>query len=83
MFIIGLIGLALRVLEVLILVRVVFSFVPQWGRNPFGQIVIAITEPLLAPLRAVARVGGSGMALDFSPMIALIIIHIVRAVLHV
>ena len=70
---------ALRLLEILLLVRVVISWVPPWSRSVWGRIVIAITEPVLYPLRRIARLpAGPGMSLDFSPMIALVILQIVR-----
>jgi YggT family protein len=70
---------ALRLIEVLLLVRVVISWVPQWNRSVWGRVVIALTEPILFPLRRVARIpAGPGMSLDISPMIALVILQIVR-----
>jgi len=78
-----LISTILNVLEVLIIARVILSFVPQWERHPAGLIVVTVTEPVLRPLRRVVLVGGSGMALDFSPMVALLVIHAVRLVLHI
>ena len=78
-----LIGGLLRLLEILIIIRVILSFVPAWQRNSVGIIVVAVTEPLLLPFRNTARVQGAGMGLDFSPMILLLIIHVVRLLLHV
>jgi len=72
-----LIGWLLHLLQILIFARCILSFVPTWQKQPLGLLVIALTEPVLKPLRAVARVGGSGVAIDFSPMIALFIISIV------
>ena len=66
----------LHALQILILARCVLSFVPAWQRQPLGLIIIALTEPILRPLRSVVRIGGSGAALDFSPMIAFLIISV-------
>ena len=74
------IGWLLQLLQILILARCVLSFVPAWQRQPLGQLIIALTEPILRPLRSVVRVGGSGMAIDFSPMIALLIISVLSQV---
>ncbi|MBV9867752.1 MAG: YggT family protein [Abitibacteriaceae bacterium] len=71
----------LKLAEILILVRVVLSFVPQWQRQPFGLLVVALTEPILRPLRSAIPVGNSGISLDFSPMIALFIIQIIRTLI--
>lgn len=81
MFILILLSTSLKVAEILILVRVILSFVPQWQRQPFGLLVTALTEPMLRPLRRAIPVGNSGIALDFSPMIALFIIQIIRTLI--
>jgi YggT family protein len=48
--------------------------------NPFMQFLIQLTEPLLAPLRAyVPPVGG----LDFTPMIALILLWVFEQLLQI
>lgn len=70
----SLIGFLLQALKILLFVRVILSFVPHLERTPWGKVVFVLTEPLLKPLRSFTRVGGSGMALDFSPMVALLII---------
>jgi uncharacterized protein YggT (Ycf19 family) len=71
-----LIGWLLHLLQILIFARCILSFAPAWQRQPWGRIIIALTEPILRPLRSVVRIGGSGVALDFSPMIALFIISV-------
>ena len=76
-----LLGWILHLLQILILARCVLSFVPRWQYSPLGQLIIALTEPILRPLRSVVKVGGTGMAIDFSPMIALVIISILSRVI--
>ena len=65
-----------------ILARVILSFAgliirpphPQWLIN-LDNLVISITEPVLGPIRRMLpNVGG----LDFSPMVVLIILLIIR-----
>ena len=73
-------GWILHLLQILILARCVLSFVPRWQYSPLGQLIIVLTEPILRPLRSVVKFGG-GMALDFSPMIALVIISVLSRVL--
>jgi len=62
---------------------IVRSFLPWFGvsyYHPLMRFLIEITEPLLAPLRhVIPPVGG----LDFSPMVALLIIWAVQQVFHV
>lgn len=65
-----------------ILARVILSFAgliirpphPQWLIN-LDNLVISITEPVLGPIRRMLpNIGG----LDFSPMVVLIILLIIR-----
>lgn len=77
-----LLALSLKLLEILIFARVIVSWVPAWQRQPFGQLVTGVTEPLLQPLRNAIRIGGSGSYIDFSPMIALFIIQAVRSIIR-
>lgn len=69
-------------LEILILVRIVFSFVqvspyhPTWG--PVYRFVYNATEPLLGPIRRMLPPMGG---LDFSPMVLLILADILRRLL--
>lgn len=78
-----LIGGLLRALQILIVIRVILSFVPMWQRQPVGRIIVGLTEPLLLPFRRMTQVQGSGMGIDFSPMVVLLIIHVIRLVLRV
>jgi YggT family protein len=62
------------VLQILIFVRVVLSWLPL-GSNPVSDLVIRLTDPILSPLRRVLPRFGM---LDLSPMIALLIIVVVQ-----
>lgn len=65
-------------LEVVVLARVLLSFVDPAGRSRFAPFIHATTEPLLAPIRKVLP--RTGM-LDFSPFIAVFILGmLLRAV---
>jgi len=75
------IDLLFRILQLLILVRVILSWLniyPHRYSNPLVNWVYEITEPILAPLRNL--IGPVGM-LDFSPLIALIVLQIVEQIL--
>jgi YggT family protein len=73
------------ILRFLILIRIILSFFPvnPYGNNVIYQFVVflrQLTEPVLAPFRSLIpplRVGGGGY-LDFSPIIALIVLDLVR-----
>lgn len=61
-----------------LLAAVILSWVRPPGRNPLVRIVHAVTEPVLAPIRKVLpAVGG----LDFSPMILLLGLQLLRNLL--
>ena len=65
-------------LQIVILARVLLSWMP--ARLPFGlgEFVFSVTEPILAPIRrALPFMGG----MDFSPLIALFAIQIVSSIL--
>lgn len=66
------VDLLTQALAILIIVRVVASWVVRdpWS-NGIVKMVYELTEPVLAPIRKMFPVGG----LDFSPMIALILLQ--------
>jgi YggT family protein len=78
------ISLAFQLYEFLILIRVLLTWINTDPynpviRHPIVQILHQITEPVLQPLRRVIPpIGG---ALDISPVIALILLDILRRVL--
>jgi YggT family protein len=63
--------LLVLVLWVLVLVRVVISWVDPPGRNPVSRQVILLTEPFLAPIRRFLPATG---ALDLSPLILMLVL---------
>lgn len=65
-------------LFVAIIVVVVLSFVAPDGRNPAAQLVWSLTEPVLGPARRLLPPMGG---LDFSPLLVLFLIHVVRGYL--
>ena len=68
-----------------ILIRALLSFiVPVMGNQPhpilvsFQDVMIQLTEPILAPLRRVLPTVG---AFDLSPMVAIIILVVIQRVI--
>lgn len=59
------------VLWILVLGRVILSWVDPTGRNALSQYVFAMTEPLLAPIRRLLP--RTGM-FDFSPLILMLVL---------
>jgi len=76
-FIVGAATLANKFINVyftLIIFGVAISWLPVLQNNPFAEIVVAVTAPVLRPIqRVLPRPGG----LDFSPIIALIILQLI------
>ncbi|MSQ13694.1 MAG: YggT family protein [Dehalococcoidia bacterium] len=66
------------VLQILIFVRIVLSWLPL-GPNPVSEFVIRLTDLILSPLRRVLPKFGM---FDLAPMIALLIIVVVQRVLQ-
>ena len=73
------------VLTLSIFARVILSFViPLAGSNPhpllisLNRLVNQITEPILGPIRRLLPTFG---AFDFSPMVALVVLWVIREVL--
>ena len=65
-------------LEVVVLARVLLSFVDPAGRSRFAPFVQSTTEPLLAPIRKVLPRTG---VVDFSPFVAVLVLGVLlRAV---
>lgn len=58
-------------LWLLILARVILSYVDPGGRSRFAAFVISTTEPILAPIRRILPPTGM---FDLSPLIVLLIL---------
>jgi YggT family protein len=65
-------------LWLLILARVILSWVDPGGRSRFAAFVISTTEPILAPVRRILPPTGM---FDLSPLIVLLVLGVImRAV---
>jgi len=62
----------------ILIIRVIMSWVNANPYNPIVRIVYALTEPVLAPIRRILPPLGG---LDFSPMVVLIAIMLLRSIL--
>jgi len=68
-------------LELLILADVILSWIPISALQPVKKVVSNLTEPILGTIRKLLEksiIGGKGMTLDFSPIIAIILIRAVN-----
>lgn len=82
-FLVSLIDLVYKVVFWAIILRALLSwFRPHnysRGYNQLARLIYQITEPLLAPVRNYLPTGGMGI--DFSPLIVIFLLQIVRNVL--
>ena len=65
------VGLILMILWLLVLGRVLMSWVDPMGRTQIGGFLIQATEPILAPVRRVMPQTGM---FDFSSLIVLLVL---------
>jgi YggT family protein len=70
---------------ILLFARILLSWIPRLPYNPVLRSVVdfihQVTDPYLNLFRRILPpVGGSGFALDLSPIIAIFVLYIVRAI---
>jgi len=72
--IIGVTALFLKVFFFALIISVILSWVAQGSHNPAGLLINQICEPLLVPIR---RILPSMGGLDFSPIVAFLILNLI------
>lgn len=77
-FIISIISVAVEIYIWLIVGRVLLSLLQPRTFHPIFRFIYEITEPVLAPLR---RILPPAMNIDFSPLVAIIILEILKTLL--
>ena len=73
-----LINTLFRVYEVIVIIRVLFSWIRVDTYHPVVQWVYRLTEPLLEPIRRLLPTGRIGI--DFSPFLLLLALSLVRRI---
>ena len=78
--VVGLLVLIVQAFLVIVLIRVVFSFISPFPTNPVSRFAWQVTEPVLAPIR---RVLPPMSGIDFSPLvvwvIAIVLINLLQS----
>ena len=74
----AMIGMLIYLYSIIILARVLMSWVQVDPNSPLARTLIDLTEPVLAPIRNLLP---PTMGLDFSPIIAMILLQIVGQML--
>lgn len=80
------INLVLRVFEIAILARVLITWLPVSRDNKLVDLLYTVTEPVLAPIRSMLSrssfLQNSMLSMmDFSPIVAFILIGVLRNVI--
>ncbi len=79
LFLRSFVGILVSLLWVLVMGRVLISWVDPTGRGRLASMLFQLTEPLLAPIR---RLLPATSGLDFAPLILLLVLGaLTRAVL--
>ncbi len=77
-----LIGLIFSIAELILLIRIFISWIPVNRDNRFVEVLYKITEPVLSPFRnLLARVVRQTLPIDFSPIIVLLLMAVLRYVI--
>ncbi|NYB74121.1 YggT family protein [Sedimentibacter hydroxybenzoicus DSM 7310] len=72
----------LRIVDYLILIRVLLSFFPTLRSSKISYFIYQMTEPILAPCRAILDRLGLGMGMfDFSPILAFLLLNVIRNII--
>ena len=83
MYLYNIINVFFNVLEYAILIEVVLSWVYAGRSNQYTEMLHKVTNPLLQPGRKIQERFFGNMMIDFSPIIALLIIMILRKIVSV
>lgn len=69
----------INIIEILILIRIVLSFLNIRGGEVITRFVYDLTEPVLGPARAlIAKIGINTGMIDFSPIVAILILKMIQ-----
>jgi YggT family protein len=75
----GILNLLFTVLSLAVIARALLSWFDPGLRYPISQLLVDLTEPIIAPIRRVVPpVGGM---IDLSPLIALILLQVIERVI--
>ncbi len=74
-----LINNAFNLLQMLIMARVVLSWVPHNPYNQLIQLLYQVTEPILSPIRETLPVQSGGI--DFSPIVVFFLLGFAKKIL--
>ncbi|MFA6309325.1 MAG: YggT family protein [Clostridia bacterium] len=73
-----------RILEAVLVIRVIISWLPISGNNQFVNLLYRVTEPILVPIRKILNKTplGHNVMFDLSPIFAFLALGILRNILY-
>jgi YggT family protein len=77
-FVLSVLLMFITVMQFAILGRVISSWIDRSQSNPISQFLVQLTEPIVAPIRSLLP--SMGM-LDFSPLVAMLVLFVLRMML--
>lgn len=75
------VNLLFRFLEMAIFIDVILSWIYRGNGNAFTNLIHVFTDPFMAPARKLQEKIAPGLMLDFSPIVALFILDILRSII--
>lgn len=79
LYIYNIVSLIISILNILILIRVLLSWIAPNSSNGFTDLVYGITEPILKPFRELIPL--RNMRIDISPLLAYMFFRILQRLL--
>lgn len=77
------ITILLNLIELLIVVRILFSFLNIYNENVLTKFVYEMTEPILGPSRdLIEKLGIRTGMFDFSPLLAILILRFIYSIVQ-
>ena len=73
-----LIDTVFNILQIVIIVRVVLSWISHNPSNQFIRIIYQVSEPILKPIRKILPI--TGMGFDFSPIVAFFLLGLLKKI---
>ena len=78
-YISGILNLLFTVLSIAVIARALLSWFDPTMRFPISQLLVDLTEPIIAPIRRI--VPPLGGMIDLSPLVALVLLQVIERVI--
>lgn len=73
------INYTVQILNIIIVIRVLLSWLAPYTHNDFTDVIYAVSEPILRPFRMIFPMGYS--RIDISPILAYMALNLIRRLL--